>query len=93
MSLQTLVVGSVAWLALCAIALWWVLPRLAHSDKERDHEEALYMDAEWEVAMRPANPPVARPVPPILDQSSAYRDRLRRAESLGFIDPDDTWAL
>lgn len=84
---------SLGWLGLCAIALWWGYTHIETFDIEADHEEALFMNDLWDAAHSyRASPPVKRPVPPILDQSSAYRDRLRKAEALGFRDPDDPWA-
>lgn len=73
---------SLAWLAACAAALWWVLPRLDASGKELDHEEAILMNEEWDEEGYPVG------LPPILNQSERWQERARKAEGLGFLDEE-----
>lgn len=47
----------IAWLAACALAIRWTLPRLDASDKELDHEEAIDEDRRWDAAAYPVGLP------------------------------------
>ena len=75
------VVVIVTW-ALVAAGL---LDVIAESRYERDHEEAIRMNEEWDREGYPVGLP---PVPPILNQSERWQERARRAEALGFMDEE-----